>query len=115
MVEPMRADSSRVGSFLLGKKPMEEKKEKKKLNTLDKYVILCLTFLILYTIAHTIIFAITGQESKVLDTLVFTAFSGEVVQCYFIKRGKLHEEIKLTQEKKKENESDVDEPFTDDM
>lgn len=93
----------------------EEKKEKKKLNTLDKYIILCLTVLILYTIAHSVIFAFTGQESKVLDTLVFTAFSGEVIQCYFIKKGKLNKEMEFMQNKKKENDSDVDEPFTDDM
>ena len=85
----------------------EKKEEKKKLNTLDKYVLFCLIFLVLYTVAHTVIFAITGKESKILDALVFAAFSGEVVQCYFIKKGKLKEEAKLIFGKKKENETDV--------
>ena len=118
MVEPMRADSSRVGSFLLGKKPMRRRKkkvEKKKLNTLDKYIIYCLSFISLYTIAHTVIFAITGLEAKVLDALVFSAFAGELLLCFLIKRFKLHEEAKIVFGKKKENNSDVDEPFTDDM
>ena len=96
----------------------EKKKEKKKLNTLDKYIIFCLIFVSLYTIAHTVIFALTGQEAKVLDALVFAGFFGEVVQCYFIKKGKLHEEAKLVFGNKKKNEpdmDDVDEPYTDEM
>ena len=87
---------------------MEEKKEeKRKLNTLDKYVLYCLIFISLYTIAHTIIFYLTGFEAKVLDALVFSAFSGEILQCYFIKKGKLKEEAKLIFDKKKKNETDV--------
>lgn len=83
----------------------ENKEEKRKLNTLDKYVLYCLIFISLYTIAHTIIFYLTGLESKILDTLVFSAFTGEIVQCYFIKKGKLKEEAKLIFDKKKNNEN----------
>ena len=82
------------------------RKAKKNINTLDKYVIFCLVFLVIYTIAHTIIFAVTGQEAKVLDGLVFMAFGGEVLQCFFIKKGKLHEEAKLLLGKKKNEEID---------
>lgn len=95
----------------------KEKSKKKSLHTLDYYVIYCLAFVSLYTIAHTIIFAITGKEAKILDALVFAGFFGEIVQCYFIKKFKLHEEAKIVFGKKSKNEglldSDVDEPFTD--
>lgn len=82
------------------------KKALRKTNTLDRYIIFCLVFLVLYTIAHTVIFAITGQEAKVLDGLVFMAFGGEVLQCFFIKKGKLQEEAKLLLGKKKNEEID---------
>lgn len=82
------------------------KKAIRKTNTLDRYIIFCLVFLVLYTIAHTVIFAITGQEAKVLDGLVFMAFGGEVLQCFFIKKGKLQEEAKLLLGKKKNEEID---------
>ena len=54
-----------------------------------------------------IVFGLVGVESKTLTICVFTAFSGEVVQCYFIKRFKLHEEMKILG--KKEIISDGDE------
>ena len=82
------------------------KKVVKKMNTLDKYVIFCLIFLVLYTIAHTVIFLLTGKEAKVLDALVFGAFGGEVLQCFFIKKGKLHEEAKIVFGKKKNGDTD---------
>lgn len=82
------------------------KKEKKPLNTLDKYLIFCFTFIVLYTIAHTVIFAITGNEAKVLDALVYGVFFGEVTHCFLIKRFKLHEEAKLLFGKKKNDEID---------
>lgn len=82
---------------------------KKKLNTLDKYIIFCLTFLVLYTIAHTVIFALTGLEAKVLDTLVYAAFSGEMLYCFLIKKFKLHDEAKIVLGKKKE--TDVNDEF----
>lgn len=83
--------------------------KKKKLNTLDKYIIFCLTFLVLYTIAHTVIFALTGLEAKVLDTLVYAAFSGEMLYCFLIKKFKLHDEAKIVLGKKKE--TDVNDEF----
>lgn len=90
---------------------MEEKTTKKKLNTLDKYIIFCLSFLVLYTITHTVIFALKGVEAGILDGLVFVAFSGEILQCFLIKRFKLHDEAKLIFGKKKNDlaETDLDE------
>lgn len=82
-------------------------KKKTQMHTLDKYIIFCLTFIVLYTIAHTVIFALTGLEAKVLDALVFAAFSGEMLYCFLIKRFKLHEESKIVFNKKK-NEDDFD-------
>ena len=82
------------------------KKEKKPLNTLDKYLIFCFTFIVLYTIAHTVIFAVTGQEAGVLDALVYGVFFGEVTQCFLIKRFKLHDEFKLFGKKKKDEDED---------
>lgn len=93
------------GSFLFGVKGMKKSKE---IHTLDKYIVFCLVVLVLYTIAHTVIFAVTGQEAKVLDTLVFAAFSGEMLYCFLIKRFKLHDEAKIVMGKKKET-NDIDE------
>lgn len=76
----------------------------KKLNTLDKYIVFCLVFLVIYTIAHTIIFAITGLEAKVLDVLVYGAFSGEMLYCFLIKRFKLKDEANIVLGKKKKND-----------
>lgn len=88
------------GSFFIGDDM------KKKINTLDRYIIFCLAFLTLYTIVHTVIFAITGQEAVVLDGLAFATFGSEILFCFLIKRFKLHEEAKLIFGKKKE-ESDM--------
>ena len=85
---------------------------KRKLNTLDKYMIFSLISIIAYTIAHSIIFAITGLEAKILDTLFYTTFGLEILFCFLIKRFKLHEEAKIIFGKKK-SDSDVNEPFTD--
>ena len=84
-----------------------EKKEKKKLNTLDKYILFSLTVIILYTIAHTIIFAITGLEAKILDGLFYATFGLEILYCFLLKKFKLHDEAKVIFGKKK-TESDVE-------
>ena len=93
----------------------EEPKNKKKPNTLDKYIIFTLTVLVSYTIAHTVIFAITGLEAKTLDRLVLGASFGEMLLCFFIKRFKLHEEAKIIFGKKKNGfgDSDPDESYSD--
>lgn len=81
--------------------------KKTKYHTLDKYIVFCLGFLVLYTIAHTVIFAVTGLESKVLDTLVFSSFAGEILLCFLIKRFKLHDEANIVLGKKKDNDIEM--------
>lgn len=76
------------------------KNEKKKWTTLDKYVVFSLGVLVVYTISALVVFVLVGVESKTLTICVFGAFSGEVVQCYFIRKGKLQEEIKLLEKRK---------------
>lgn len=92
---------------------MRRKKPKKKLNTLDKYIIFVLSFITIYTIAHTIIFYLTGQEAKTLDRLVFSTLGGELLLCFMIKRLKLHEEAKIIFGKKKSNDAVNEDGFID--
>lgn len=82
---------------------MRRGKPKKKANTLDKYIIVSITMIIIYTIAHTVIFALTGNEAKILDTLFYTTFGLEILYCFLIKRFKLHEEAKIVFGKKKDD------------
>lgn len=86
----------------------ELNKKKKKLNTLDKYLIFCFTVILIYTIAHTVIFAITGQEATTLTISVFACFSGEMVMCLLIKKFKLHDEFKIIKGKKNEFDGSID-------
>ena len=85
------------------------KSKKKPLNTLDKYIIFCLVFITIYTIVHTVIFWLTGQEAKTLDRLVLGVIFFEMLFCFLIKRFKLHEEAKIVFGKKK----DTDEYYDD--
>lgn len=83
---------------------MRKKKPKKKISALDKYIVFVLSFLSIYTIVHTVIFYLTGNEAKTLDRLVFSCLGGELLLCFFIKRLKLHEEAKIIFGKKKTDE-----------
>lgn len=65
------------------------KKALKKTNTLDKYMILSFTIVILYTIAHSVILGLTGNESNVLTICVFGFFAEEIALCAFLKQTKL--------------------------
>lgn len=67
---------------------------KKKINTLDLYLIVSLAVLLLYTISVLVIFWLTGQEPGVLTGSVFAAFGGEVFLCAWIKKLKLNKEFK---------------------
>jgi len=79
------------------------RKEKKQSNTLDKYIVFCLVFITVYTIVHTVIFYLTGQEAKTLDRLVIGVIFSEILFCFLIKRFKLHEEAKIIFGKKKDD------------
>ena len=83
---------------------LETLTKKKSLNTLDRYILFSLGTIIVYTIAHTVIFAITGQEAKILDGLFFGCFGLEILFCFLIKRFKLHEEAKIVFGNKKKSE-----------
>lgn len=84
-------------------------KSKEKLNTLDKYIIFCFVVLVVYSIVHTIIFAVTGIEAKTLTTVFFGLFGFEILCCFLIKRFKLHDEFKLVH--RKDEDTDDKEVF----
>lgn len=70
-----------------------ERKNKKPLTTLDKYVIFCIVAMIIYTIVDKVTFVMTnGLESSTLTTAFFACFGGEVFLCAMIKRLKLKKE-----------------------
>ena len=72
---------------------MKEKKKRKPLTTLDKYVIFCIIAMIIYTIVDKVTFVFTGGlESSTLTTAFFSCFGGEVFLCAMIKRLKLKKE-----------------------
>ena len=59
---------------------------------LDKYVILCLSSIIIYTIVAVIVQTLTEQElSTTLTTCFFAFFGGEVFLLAMIKKLKLKE------------------------
>ena len=94
--------------FFFGENMKKKRKvQKKKVNTLDKYIVFSLAMIILYTIAHTVIFEFTGLEAKVLDGLFYAVFGLEILYCFLIKRFKLHDEAKIVFGKKKD--TDIDE------
>lgn len=65
---------------------------KKKLRSLDVYVIFSITCLILYTIASQIIAAKTGETNDTLTTCFFGSFGGEILLCALIKIFKLKDD-----------------------
>lgn len=81
------------------------KKKKKKIPDLDKYVILSLSVIIIYTIISIIYQFVTGQElSGVLTTCLFALFGGELFSLAMIKKLKLKNE-----KKKEEQDGEIDE------
>lgn len=66
-----------------------EKRHKKPLNGLDKYVIYCIVFFTLYAIAELSVSAITGVTNDTLTDAVKWFCGGEVFLCAMIKRHKL--------------------------
>ena len=79
----------------INKKPQKSAKisKKRKFSALDKYLIFCFFILLVYTIAHSIIFYLTGQEASTLSVLVFGVFgTSEPIICGLIKIYKLRNE-----------------------
>ena len=89
---------------------MKEKKTRKKskYHALDLYIGFCFICIIIYTIAHTIIFYLTGVEAKVLDALFYGVFGGEVLLCALLKRLKLKQEHELAQRQLDEVNEDAE-------
>lgn len=78
---------------MIQKRPARKVKRKK--HDLDKYLIFCFSVLLIYTIVHTYIFYVTGQEASVLTALVFGVFgTSEPIICGLIKIFKLKNESK---------------------
>lgn len=82
------------------------KRALRKTNTLDKYMILSFTIIILYTIAHSVILGITGNESAVLTVCVFAFFAEEIALCAFLKRTKLLDVFKEMKGRKTDDNED---------
>lgn len=70
-------------------------KKHKKMSALDKYLVFCFGVLLIYTIVHSYIFYVTGQEASTLSVLVFGVFgTSEPIICGLIKLFKLKNDIK---------------------
>ena len=64
--------------------------KRKKLSALDKYAILSISVMIIYTITGIVYQFITGEEiSSTLTTCIYSAFGGELFLLCMIKRLKL--------------------------
>jgi hypothetical protein len=66
-----------------------DKKVKRRLNSLDKYVIFSISVTLIYTVAEFITSTITGIEKSTLSTCVYGFFAGEIVVAGLIKIFKL--------------------------
>jgi hypothetical protein len=67
---------------------------KKKMSGLDKYLIFSFAMITVFTLAQTIITAVTGVEQSTLITAYFAVYGGEVLMCALIKRLKLKDQNK---------------------
>ena len=73
----------------------KEKKVRRRLNGLDKYIIFCFAILIIYTVAEFITATITGIEKSTLTISVFGFFgSAEIITAGLIKIFKISKEEK---------------------
>ena len=74
------------------KSGIEQLKPRRKLATLDKYVIFSITTTLVYTIAEFVTSTITGLSHDTLSTCVYGFFAGEIVVAGLIKIFKLRRE-----------------------
>lgn len=65
---------------------------KKKLPTLDRYLVFSFAVMLIYALAEFIISTITGVSHDTLTTCIFAAFGGELLMLCMIKRLKLRKE-----------------------
>ena len=62
---------------------------KKKLNSLDKYVIFSISVLLIYTVFEFYFTVFYGFERTTLTNCVYACFGGEILSCALIKIFKL--------------------------
>lgn len=65
------------------------KKNKKKISNLDKYVIFSIVALLIYTVINQILCVKFCQTMDTLTTCFYAAFGGEILSCCLIKIFKL--------------------------
>lgn len=70
----------------------EKKRQKRKLQTLDKYVIFSIVVLLLYTAIEMVVATFTNVSHETLTTCFYAAFGGEILSCCLIKLFKLRRE-----------------------
>lgn len=66
--------------------------KKRKLKTLDKYVIFSITVLLAYTAVEFYFSTMTEIQHDTLTTCLYATFGGEILSCCLIKIFKLREE-----------------------
>ena len=72
------------------------RKSRKPISALDKYLIYCITFFTLFTIAELITSSVCGDSHDTLINAVKFFCGGEVFLCAMIKRHKLKNEADLS-------------------
>ena len=70
----------------------KNKRPVKKISALDKYLIYCITFFTLFSVAELIVSSICGDSHDTLINAVKFFCGGEVFLCAMIKRHKLKNE-----------------------
>ena len=73
---------------------VKKKIPKKKMRTLDKYLIFCFVVMLIYTIVSLVILAYNGAEASTLTVSFFGVFGGEVFACALLKSLKIKHEKK---------------------
>ena len=65
------------------------RKTKKKISALDKYLIFCIVFFVIFTVAELVLSSVSGISHDTLINAVKWFCGGEVFLCAMIKRLKL--------------------------
>ena len=65
----------------------------KKLRGLDKYIIYCLSIMLIYAVAEMIVSSVTGTSHDTLTTVFYGVHGSELLMCAFIKRYKIKKEM----------------------
>lgn len=63
-----------------------------KLRGLDKYIIYCLSVMLIYAIVEIVVSCVTGVTHDTLTTVFYGVHGSELLMCAFIKRHKIQKE-----------------------